>query len=111
MSGFFFQAKDGIRDTSVTGVQTCALPISRWATWSRCCSACRRARRRQAEQHLDHVAHLDRRAEKAGQVGRRGGALVTRRFEIGRATCRERVSASVVGGVFEEKRGEVRRWK
>src|SRR5437763_16663433 len=23
----FFQAKDGIRDTSVTGVQTCALPI------------------------------------------------------------------------------------
>src|SRR5436189_6167550 len=28
---FFFQAEDGIRDTSVTGVQTCALPISsRW---------------------------------------------------------------------------------
>src|SRR5437762_4444514 len=26
---FFFQAEDGIRDTSVTGVQTCALPISR----------------------------------------------------------------------------------
>src|SRR5436189_4322569 len=28
MSVFFFQAEDGIRDTSVTGVQTCALPIS-----------------------------------------------------------------------------------
>src|SRR5437762_12502934 len=27
---FFFQAEDGIRDTSVTGVQTCALPISTW---------------------------------------------------------------------------------
>src|SRR5260370_1825607 len=27
---FFFQAEDGIRDSSVTGVQTCALPI-----WSR----------------------------------------------------------------------------
>src|SRR5437016_11396832 len=28
---FFFQAEDGIRDWSVTGVQTCALPISaRW---------------------------------------------------------------------------------
>src|SRR5438046_4976483 len=27
---FFFQAEDGIRDWSVTGVQTCALPI-----WSR----------------------------------------------------------------------------
>src|SRR5437762_12600140 len=24
---YFFQADDGIRDTSVTGVQTCALPI------------------------------------------------------------------------------------
>src|SRR6266852_7527052 len=27
-SGFFFQAEDGIRDATVTGVQTCALPIS-----------------------------------------------------------------------------------
>src|SRR5438046_10494388 len=27
---FFFQAEDGIRDWSVTGVQTCALPISEW---------------------------------------------------------------------------------
>src|SRR5438046_3303238 len=26
-SPFFFQAEDGIRDWSVTGVQTCALPI------------------------------------------------------------------------------------
>ena len=25
---FFFQAEDGIRDYDVTGVQTCALPIS-----------------------------------------------------------------------------------
>src|SRR2546429_6376258 len=31
---FFFQAEDGIRDVAVTGVQTCALPIS--------CSTCRR---------------------------------------------------------------------
>src|SRR2546430_11592894 len=27
-SFFFFQAEDGIRDLTVTGVQTCALPIS-----------------------------------------------------------------------------------
>src|SRR2546421_1452455 len=27
---FFFQAEDGIRDLIVTGVQTCALPISFW---------------------------------------------------------------------------------
>src|SRR5207245_6053910 len=33
---FFFQAEDGIRDATVTGVQTCALPIS----WRReCCIA------------------------------------------------------------------------
>src|SRR5437773_939663 len=31
---FFFQAEDGIRDRDVTGVQTCALPIS-----SACCAA------------------------------------------------------------------------
>src|SRR5688572_30895332 len=37
---FFFQAEDGIRDLTVTGVQTCALPIwrpttsCRWATGS-----------------------------------------------------------------------------
>src|SRR5256886_16810900 len=27
---FFFQAEDGIRDLTVTGVQTCALPIYSW---------------------------------------------------------------------------------
>src|SRR5216683_6599069 len=44
---FFFQAEDGIRDLIVTGVQTCALPISpegRWPPWGRC-SACRSVRR------------------------------------------------------------------
>src|SRR2546430_8749731 len=34
---FFFQAEDGIRDLTVTGVQTCALPI-----WSARRAACRR---------------------------------------------------------------------
>src|SRR2546427_954832 len=34
---FFFQAEDGIRDLTVTGVQTCALPISSSAgrSWAR----------------------------------------------------------------------------
>src|SRR5207244_8334674 len=31
---FFFQAEDGIRDDLVTGVQTCALPISNCAKFS-----------------------------------------------------------------------------
>src|SRR5256884_6916706 len=30
---FFFQAEDGIRDVAVTGVQTCALPISVSGVW------------------------------------------------------------------------------
>src|SRR5258708_30240045 len=35
---FFFQAEDGIRDDLVTGVQTCALPISsRARLWHRYC--------------------------------------------------------------------------
>src|SRR5690625_6854621 len=33
---FFFQAEDGIRDGHVTGVQTCALPISAPSTPSFC---------------------------------------------------------------------------
>src|SRR5206468_4545737 len=34
---FFFQAEDGIRDLIVTGVQTCALPISSAAPSARGC--------------------------------------------------------------------------
>src|SRR6266511_15086 len=41
---FFFQAEDGIRAFHVTGVQTCALPISRV-----CLLELRAARRRPAE--------------------------------------------------------------
>src|SRR5437773_7435802 len=33
-ASFFFQAEDGIRDRDVTGVQTCALPISALADQS-----------------------------------------------------------------------------
>src|SRR5689334_6257758 len=36
---FFFQAEDGIRDGTVTGVQTCALPISPLARAARACGA------------------------------------------------------------------------
>src|SRR2546430_5191480 len=45
MMFFFFQAEDGIRDLTVTGVQTCALPISAAAspsfraTTPGCCEA------------------------------------------------------------------------
>src|SRR2546429_5455125 len=33
---FFFKAEDGIRDVAVTGVQTCALPISATVAWRPC---------------------------------------------------------------------------
>src|SRR5207245_8698767 len=41
---FFFQAEDGIRDATVTGVQTCALPISTEAR--PCCGQTPRSRPR-----------------------------------------------------------------
>src|SRR5688572_31098518 len=43
---FFFQAEDGIRDLTVTGVQTCALPISHAAS-----------RHRGADALADHRDH------------------------------------------------------
>src|SRR2546426_11453550 len=73
---FFFQAEDGIRDYKVTGVQTCALPISRDASARRGPPA-RRARRP---------------AYRPPQQG-----------EIGRASCRERVQISVVAVSLKKK--------
>src|SRR5437762_4605404 len=79
---FFFQAEDGIRDTSVTGVQTCALPISTRAWITRCVTATRSRSCRlflgdddqdgqddQDDQHRDHRAHreidlIERRSEE-----------------------------------------------
>src|SRR5437763_1630560 len=49
---FFFQAEDGIRDTSVTGVQTCALPISTVSHQS----ACRRRKAGMSSRSSESVA-------------------------------------------------------
>src|SRR5438132_10664141 len=57
---FFFQAEDGIRDHCVTGVQTCALPISaprRARARSRTCAALSIAR-------APEVAELEERSEE-----------------------------------------------
>src|SRR4029079_19818038 len=64
---FFLQEEDGIRDKLVTGVQTCALPIS----------------------------PLGRARGRAGRPGGPGATAVNAP-EIGRASCRERVEISVV---------------
>src|SRR6266478_2684399 len=49
---FFFQAEDGIRDLTVTGVQTCALPIS-------CCEAATTANRRMACSRSSPMHEID----------------------------------------------------
>src|SRR2546427_3696244 len=47
---FFFQAEDGIRDLTVTGVQTCALPIYAGLTSRKPLAACAAALRREADE-------------------------------------------------------------
>src|SRR2546421_9230450 len=87
---FFFQAEDGIRDLIVTGVQTCALPISDV-----------REAIDQLEAMLRDVAEelagWRSRAQKAeAELKTRGSPvkhteLESENKEIGRASCRERV--------------------
>ena len=69
---FFFQAEDGIRYTSVTGVQTCALPIcddeKDWLMFNGL----------QGSSYVVQTVSL-------------GGDANFAVYEIGRASCRERV--------------------
>src|SRR5256886_11355784 len=87
---FFFQAEDGIRDLTVTGVQTCALPIC----LQRFIAAFgRRALRRPLE--ADEIAAHLATARAAGTDFATQVEAVLRVMlrdpEIGRASCRERV--------------------
>src|SRR2546429_4311311 len=50
---FFFQAEDGIRDVAVTGVQTCALPISLACQNGPADAGVRAARQSQSEDRRD----------------------------------------------------------
>src|SRR5256886_7362544 len=90
---FFFQAEDGIRVLTVTGVQTCALPISpapRVATAAKSsrASAVPRAPPDARSPRLSHRAAPvpGLRPIHAEAARRRFGAA-----QIGRASCRERV--------------------
>src|SRR5258707_6869862 len=89
---FFFQAEDGIRDIGVTGVQTCALPISSasrthraspFASKRRRCAVCARCRR-----------SLNGRSNRASTCSRVHGASPFRRSEERRVgkECRSRWS-------------------
>src|SRR5205085_5639511 len=98
-----FQAEDGIRDLTVTGVQTCALPISSEATtWKEGLAAPPPAAPAKLCMGSSHARHLPTH-----------GSMPTRRRirvalwhnivlceallfgEIGRASCRERVEVLV----------------
>src|SRR2546430_6336981 len=76
---FFFQAEDGIRDLTVTGVQTCALPIY--------------TEKYHARAPYDPVTG-ELRPVKAGAP----------QWKIGRASCRGRVEISVVAVSLKKKK-------
>src|SRR5256885_7180286 len=86
---FFFQAEDGIRDYKVTGVQTCALPISKGGvrSWMRNPSA---PARPCASRPVSCTGDACFGLTCPKRLGRRR-ANRARREEIGRASCRERV--------------------
>src|SRR5690606_41156786 len=102
---FFFQAEDGIRDFHVTGVQTCALPISDWPAFfrdrrlrpqfelARRKGRWRRGWDRWAERLLGSLEDLlPRTPERSLLHG-----------EIGRASCRERVESSMAAASVRRK--------
>src|SRR5207244_4862495 len=100
-------AEDGIRDDLVTGVQTCALPISFGMTLGGGCEVVMHAARAQASAEL----YLGMVETGVGVIPAGGGCkemllrtdpkdafeLIAYAKEIGRASCRERVA--VEGGV------------
>src|SRR5437764_3671151 len=84
---FFFQAEDGIRDTSVTGVQTCALPIYALPIEEK--SGVPFASEIPGVMHAcGHDAHTAMLLGAAQLLHERRQGFA----EIGRASCRERVS-------------------
>src|SRR5207253_6981939 len=93
---FFFQAEDGIRDGHVTGVQTCALPI-----------------------YFDYARRVEiRREDELGELARAFNQMAStvhasqqslEQIEIGRASCRERVSIRVVARALKKKSHSKRR--
>src|SRR5258706_12063396 len=85
---FFFQAEDGIRDWSVTGVQTCALPISRLVLGPASLPLCARRERTKAPEPAREAGPRTSRGRQ--KPGWRQG-MEKREEEIGRASCRERV--------------------
>src|SRR5262249_59041743 len=99
---FFFQAEDGIRDWSVTGVQTCALPICRGENHVKLqtpfpSDASRRLHRGSARRQPAGGVH------RCPGFERRGDAVAR---EIGRASCREREEVREGRGALRKKQSD-----
>src|SRR5207245_3738357 len=94
---FFFQAEDGIRDATVTGVQTCALPIC----WERqpppaAVTSCAKGIEGCAPGRVTLIAAAAW-AKSMASVTVRPAASAAEKppMKIGRASCRERVEIAV----------------
>src|SRR5437660_3342821 len=108
---FFVQAKDGIRDGHVTGVQTCALPIYFYRELTTRLGELgvetaiypRPNELEDATPFAEDETHAAYDGEAANRCWR---VLVQaeRVFKIGRASCRERVRAAAGGEVGRRKR-------
>src|SRR5207245_8047262 len=102
---FFFQAEDGIRDATVTGVQTCALPISASPAYILAhstgfsFSAKLLSRANGTKREAGVSPARGRRCNRPGL-----GSDATAETEIGRASCRERVEIVGVGGTVKRSR-------
>src|SRR5205085_5308771 len=106
----FFQAEDGIRDLTVTGVQTCALPIFSCEGSVRLIREAKRRRLQVTCEATPHHFTLDDGAvegyatnAKMNPPLRLASDVEAVREEIGRASCRERVWGGGGGGCGEKK--------
>src|SRR5258708_22455673 len=94
---FFFQAEDGIRDDLVTGVQTCALPISQTPAASGTINLDYRVSVSNSELHLNvnEAANSGYYYQPNNEIKQSAYGLLNGSigwtYKIGRASCRGRV--------------------
>src|SRR2546422_8502960 len=92
---FFFQAEDGIRDVAVTGVQTCALPISQLparGTAGIATADCAQAQRKVAPPRRGAVGvRRGPTSPRSSRVTPRGGPARSEERRVGKE-CRSRWS-------------------
>src|SRR5699024_11252130 len=97
---WFFQAEGGIRDRNVTGVQTCALPISA------ALGPAVELQPRSGGRDRDRLCPARCADLPAGGAADRRPALTRDVLEIGRASCRERGACADGTGTGQRAKGE-----